>query len=51
MNFGRVHYEERFCETILNLGQWFSRRCPLKDVLSGALAVILFGTAEPFMHF
>ena len=28
-NFGRGHYEEQFCEIILNLGQWF-RRCRLK---------------------
>ena len=33
-----------------NLGQWF-RRCCLKDFLSGALAVLLFGAAEPFMQF
>ena len=32
-----------------NLGQWF--RCCLKDFLSGALAVLLFGAAEPFMQF
>ena len=25
-NFGRWYFEERFCETILNLGQWFRRR-------------------------
>ena len=34
----------------LNLGQWF-RRCRLKDFLSRALAVLLFGAAEPFMQF
>ena len=34
--FVRVHHEERFCEIILNLGQWFRRRCRLKDFLSGA---------------
>ena len=49
-NFGRVHHEEQFCEIILNLGQWFSRCC-LKNFLSGALAVLLFGAAELFMHF
>ena len=38
-NFGRGHYEEQFCEIILNLGQWF-RRCLLKDFLSGALAAL-----------
>ena len=49
-NFGRGYYEEQFCEIILNLGQWF-RRCCLKDFLSGALATLLFGGAEPFMQF
>ena len=49
-NFGRGHHEEQFCEIILNLGQWFRRRCPLKGFFSGALAVLLFGGAEPFMQ-
>ena len=31
-NFGKVHYEEQFCEIILNLDQWF-RRCLLKIFL------------------
>ena len=26
-NFGRGQYEEYFCENILNLGQWFKKRC------------------------
>ena len=46
--FGRVHHEEQFCEIILS--QWF-RKCCLKDFLSGALAVLLFGGAEPFVQF
>ena len=46
-----MHHEEQFCEIILNLGQWFRRRCHLKDFLSGALAVLLFGAAEPYMQF
>ena len=50
-NFGRGHYEEQFCEIILNSGQWFRRRCPLKDFLSGALASLLFSGVEPFMQF
>ena len=29
-NFGRGHYEEQFCEIILNLDQWFSKKCCLK---------------------
>ena len=41
MKFGRVHHEEQFCEIILNL----------KDFLSGALVVLVFGGAEPFMQF
>ena len=49
-NFGRVHHEEQFCEIIMNLGQWL-RRCRLKDFLSGALAVLLFGGTETFMQF
>ena len=48
-NFGTGYYEERLCELILNLGQWF--RCCLKDFLSGALAALLFDEAEPFMQF
>ena len=29
-NFGSAHYGEHSCEMILNLDQWFRRRCPLK---------------------
>ena len=36
-NFGRVYYEEQFCEIILNFGQWFGSRWCLKYFLSGAL--------------
>ena len=50
-NFGRGYSEEQFSEIILNLGQWFRRRCHLKDFLSGALATLLFSGAEPFMQF
>ena len=50
-NFGRLHYEEHFCEFILNLAQWFRRRSRLKDFLSGALAALLFSGAKPFMQF
>ena len=48
-NFGRGYPEEQFCEIILNVGQWFRRRCHLKDFLSGALVALLFSGAEPFM--
>ena len=50
-NFDRVHHEEQFYEIILNLGQWFRRRCCLEDFLSEALAVLLFCAVEPFMQF
>ena len=50
-NFGRWSQEKQFFEIILNLGQWFRRRCLLTDFLSGALATLLFGGAEPFMQF
>ena len=33
--FGRGHYEEHFCEIILNLGKRLKRRCWLKVFLSG----------------
>ena len=33
-NFGRRHYKEQLCEIILNLDQWFRRRCCLKAFLS-----------------
>ena len=52
--FGRKCYEEQFCEIILNLDQWFRRRCHLKDVkdfLSGALAALLFRRTEHLCNF
>ena len=42
-NFVRGYYEEQFCEIILELDQWFSRRYRLKDFLSGTLVALLFG--------
>ena len=33
-NFGRRHHEDQFCEIILNLDQWLSKRCRLKIFLS-----------------
>ena len=47
----KVYHEEQFCEIILNLGQWFRRRCCLKDFLSGALAALLLCGVKPFMQF
>ena len=38
--FGRGHYGEQFCETILTLNQWF-KRCHVKIFLSTALVAIL----------
>ena len=32
-NFGRGYYEVQFCKFILNLDQWFRRRCILKIFL------------------
>ena len=32
-NFGRGYHEEQFCDFILNLDQWFRRRCVLKIFL------------------
>ena len=32
-NFGRRHHEEQFCDIILKLDMWFSRRCRLKIFL------------------
>ena len=50
-NFGRVYQEEQFCDIILNFGHWFRRRCHLKHFLSGSLAALLIGGAEPFVQF
>ena len=50
-NFGRGYLEVQFHEIILNLGQWFRRRCRIKYFLSGALATLLFSGAEPFIEF
>ena len=35
-NFGRGYDEEQFCEIILNLDQWFRRRCLLIIFLIGS---------------
>ena len=29
-NIGKGHYEEQFCEFVLNLEQWLRRKCHLK---------------------
>ena len=33
LNFGRRYHEEQFCEIILNLDQWFRKKCRLKVIL------------------
>ena len=46
-NFGIGYQEEQFCDIILNLGQWFKRRCRLKIFLiwsSGSSFVQRSGT-------
>ena len=39
----RRHYEEQFCEIILNLDQWFRRRCHLKMFL-------IWSSVSPFVQ-
>ena len=49
-DFGKGHYDEQFCEIILNLDQWFMRECYKTTFLiqsSGSP----FGGAEPFVQF
>ena len=41
--FGRGYYEEQFCENILNLDQWFRRRCFLKIFL-------IWSSGDPFVQ-
>ena len=50
-NFGSECYEEQICEIILILGQWFRRRCHLKNFLSGALAALLLSRAGLLVQF
>ena len=42
-NFGRKYYEEQFCEIILNLDEWFRRRCLLKIFL-------IWSSGDPFVQ-
>ena len=42
-NFGRGHYEEHFCEIILNLDQWFRKKCCLK-------AFVIYSSGGPFVQ-
>ena len=45
VRFGSAHYEEQFCEIILNLDKWFRRRNRLKIFLS-FLALVAFFSAD-----
>ena len=49
--FGRRHHEEQFCEIILNLDQWFRRRCYFKDFLSRALVAIMLAEWNNLCNF
>ena len=42
-NFGRKHHEEQSCEIILNLDQWFRRKCSLKVIL-------IWSSGSPFVR-
>ena len=36
-NFGRGHFEEHFCEIILNLDQWFKKRSTWRSGVRSAM--------------
>ena len=42
-NVGRRHHEEQFCAIILNLDEWFKRRCRLKRFL-------IWSSGSPFVQ-
>ena len=42
-NFSRRNHEELFCEIILNLDQWFRRKCHLKVFL-------VWSSGSPFVQ-
>ena len=50
-NFGKGLYEEQFCEIILNLDQWFRRKCLLKIFLIWSSGGPFFRAAESFEQF
>ena len=50
-NFCRGYNEEQFREIILNLRQWFRKKCRLKDLLSRSLAALLFDGANHLCNF
>ena len=50
-NFDRRHHEEQFCEIILNLDQWFRKRCHLKLFLIWRSGGPFYRGVEPFVQF
>ena len=50
-NFGRGHYEEQFCEFILNLGQWFRRKvskgAKIRNQLKLFKKVLIWSSGSP----
>ena len=50
-NYGSGPYAEHFCETVLNLEQWFKRKNCLKTFSSRALAAPLFRRSKSFVQF
>ena len=52
-NFSREYYEEQFCEIVLNLDQWFIRKCHFKIVRirsAGGFFVQQGGTIWPMVQ-
>ena len=42
-NFSRGRHEDKFCDIVLNLDQWFRRRCNLKTFL-------IYSSGDPFVQ-
>ena len=50
-NFRKGHYEEQFCEIILNMSSGPRENVIKRHHLSRALVFPLYGGAEPFVQF
>ena len=50
-NVGSRHHEEQFCEIILNMDQWFSKRCHFKDIFIWSSGGPFVQQREPFVQF
>ena len=50
-NLIEVSIRKHFCETILNLNQWFKRRCRLKIFINNIPCSPLSNGAKPFVQF